>query len=58
VPPRPRPTPDELREAILVELDAVLDQPGTEAYERATRAADAAVNTLSWWLALHRRQMR
>jgi hypothetical protein len=46
VPPRPRPTPDELGEAILVELDAALDQLGTEAYERATRAADAAVNKL------------
>jgi hypothetical protein len=30
----------------LVELDAVLDQPGTEAYERATRAADAAVDAV------------
>jgi hypothetical protein len=28
------------------ELDAVLDQPGTDVYERATRAADAAVNAV------------
>ena len=30
----------------LAELSLLLDQPGTEAYELATKAADAAVNAV------------